>query len=48
MKFPIGGTRQIFSNIEYSEASVEFQFVEREILKCQLPIYIGKRKYVIL
>ena len=44
MKFLIGGARQIFNSIEYSEASAEFLFWKREIVKCQLPIYIGKRK----
>ena len=40
------GKRQIFTDAEYSETIVEFQFVEREIMKCQLPIYIGKVKIV--
>ena len=44
MKFLFVGTRQIFNGIEYSEASVEFQSVEREIVKCQLLICIGKSK----
>ena len=48
MKFLFVETRQIFNSIEYSEASVEFQSVEREIMKCQLPIYIGKSKKAIL
>ena len=34
MKFLFVGTRQIFNGIEYSEASMEFQFVGREIMKC--------------
>ena len=44
MKFLFYGKRQIFSNVGESEAIMEFQFVEREIMKCQLPTYIGKNK----
>ena len=44
LRFGICGTRQIFNNVEYSEAIVGFQFVEKEITKCQPPTYIGKSK----
>ena len=38
------GSDKFSVTLANQKPSMEFQFVEREIIKCQLPTYIGKNK----